>query len=742
MTRKLPIAKNKPPVRFYSILFLTTFSVFIYEILILRVLPLLFSFDLLFIIISSAMLGLGLGGIFVYLKGWTYESFPAAIPILFVLSYPVCTLVIINWFSSVYLTVLLAMIPFFLAGMVLAVLYRSRPDSASRLYFWDLAGGAAGCLFSLALVHWIGVLPSLFSIGILASALPILLIHNTARFYVPLVFCGFIFLWCGFLQPLEVGPETIKKTDTPLGKMLNEAKARWLGSSWDLYSRCDLVVSDTMDRNRSIFINGGTQAVMLRDSGGDEAPFFPDDLVSFPYIFGKNKRVLILGSGGGRDVLIARMMGAKSIRAVEINQGVIDMVESFKDYTGDIYGRKGVELVVEDGRSFIMRDSGQYDRIVLSLASTFAFSDLSSIAQMENYLFTLEAFEEYFSHLADDGELTIFVDFPQITEKFIMTYLEYSRRKGIPPTRAMTYIAGIAVERWSAYAYCLMIRKKPFSAEEADILNFQIEERGLKPVFLPHFSSNTDLYHIADGMMTPQGYMDKSKKHLLPTTDDNPFFMEVLLNHRHKLYQMAGFIGAFLVLLIGLATWRQRHNNQGGFFPLYFTLIGCAFMMVEVALAKRFSFYLGIPQLNLAVIISSILLGCGCGAAFSHRIGDPKKLASICTILGITVIIFSLGVGPFIRYTIDHPVGIRAILVVIYLFPVCFFLGMPFPLGLRLVKGTGEIPWLWGINGVASVLGSVLAVILAMVWGFNWVFFTAGIGYLSLALWAGFLPWE
>lgn len=735
---------NKPPVKYYSVLFLTTFSVFIYEILILRVLPLLFSFDLLFIIISMALLGLGMGGIFVYLRGWKYESIPPGIPILFALSFPVCTLIIINWFSSIYLTVLLAMVPFFLAGMILSALYRSRPQDSGRLYFWDLTGGAAGCLFSLVLVQLLGVLPSLLMVGVVASTVPILIIHNSARTYTPLVICALIFLWGGFLSPVTIGPETIKKTDTPLGTMLNypRVKARWLGSSWDLYSRCDLVVSDTEDRNRSIFINGGTQAVMLRDDGGDEVPFSPDDLVSFPYLFGRNDSLLILGSGGGRDVLVARMMGAKSIRAVEINRGVIDMVESFKDYTGDIYGREGVELFVEDGRSYIMRDSGKYDRIVLSLASTFAFADLSSIAQMENYLFTMEAFEEYFSHLTDDGELTIFVDFPQITEKFIMTYLEFCRLKGIPPTRAMTHIAGIAVDRWSAYAYCLMIRKKPFSEEEADILNFKIEERGLKPVFLPHYSSNTDLYRIADGTMTPEDYMNKSKNHLSPTTDNNPYFMEVMLNHRNKLYRMAGFIGAVLVLLIGLAIWRQGRNNKAGFFPLYFTLIGCAFMMVEVALAKRFSFYLGIPQLNLAVIISSILLGCGCGAAFSHKIDDPKKLAPICTVLGVGIIVFSLGVGPFIRYTIGHPVGIRAILVVLYLFPVCFFLGMPFPLGLRLVKGTGEIPWLWGINGVASVLGSVLAVILAMVWGFNWVFFTAGAGYLSLALWAGILTWE
>jgi hypothetical protein len=178
------------------------------------------------------------------------------------------------------------------------------------------------------------------------------------------------------------------------------------------------------------------------------------------------------------------------------------------------------------------------------------------------------------------------------------------------------------------------------------------------------------------------------------------------------------------------------------FYLGYFTLIGCAFMMVEIAYTKRFSFYLGIPQLNLAVVLTSILLGCGSGAAFSERIRDPRKLGTLCTILGLAIMLLSMGIEPFIRYTIGAPLAVRAFLVLVYLFPVCFLLGMPFPMGIRLAGQTDSISWLWGVNGVASVLGSILAIILAMVWGFQWVFVASGAGYLLLGIWANLLNRE
>ncbi len=61
---------------------------------------------------------------------------------------------------------------------------------------------------------------------------------------------------------------------------------------------------------------------------------------------------------------------------------------------------------------------------------------------------------------------------------------------------------------------------------------------------------------------------------------------------------------------------------------------------------------------------------------------------------------------------------------------------MPFPAGLRHAGAVapGVIPWAWGLNAVASVVGSVAAMVLATAIGFSGVLLAAGGCYLGAAL--------
>jgi hypothetical protein len=160
--------------------------------------------------------------------------------------------------------------------------------------------------------------------------------------------------------------------------------------------------------------------------------------------------------------------------------------------------------------------------------------------------------------------------------------------------------------------------------------------------------------------------------------------------------------------------------------------------MVEIALMKRFSFYLGIPHLNLAVVLFSILLGSGLGGVLTSQMreGVEQKLVIVSMILGLAVISVWISLSGFISSTIHWPIFGRCAVLVSYLFPLSCLLGMPFPLLIRWSKDNfGEdIAWFWGINALAGVLGSIVSVILAMVWGFSATFIGAAILYLAMAI--------
>ena len=77
----------------------------------------------------------------------------------------------------------------------------------------------------------------------------------------------------------------------------------------------------------------------------------------------------------------------------------------------------------------------------------------------------------------------------------------------------------------------------------------------------------------------------------------------------------------------------------------------------------------------------------------------------------------------------------KILLSVALIAPLAFFMGMPFPLGLRRVAASapGFLPWAWGINGFASVLSAVLATLLAIHFGFAVVIAIAILLYAGAA---------
>lgn len=156
-------------------------------------------------------------------------------------------------------------------------------------------------------------------------------------------------------------------------------------------------------------------------------------------------------------------------------------------------------------------------------------------------------------------------------------------------------------------------------------------------------------------------------------------------------------------------------------------------MMLEVSLFQKLSLYLSNPVSATSMLLFSLLLGVGIGSLISTRIF--KNLSAALVISTLAVFIFSLAytylLDELMASTVAGP--FRAGLLT-GLFGIA--MGFPFPLALRLMKQHGLEEFtaaMWGSNGLASVAGAVIAMIIGIEWGFTKVLFIGGGLYLITA---------
>ena len=169
-------------------------------------------------------------------------------------------------------------------------------------------------------------------------------------------------------------------------------------------------------------------------------------------------------------------------------------------------------------------------------------------------------------------------------------------------------------------------------------------------------------------------------------------------------------------------------------------MLGIGFMLVEISLIQRFVLFLGQPILSLAVLLFSLLAGAGAGSLYSGRLTSKKISGGIATAslaITATVVAYTFIIPPLFNQLLGLPLAIRLAAMIIVLIPLGFLMGFPFPLGIRALKEANLenfIPWMWGINGVGSVLGSVLTIVIAVVFGFTQALLTGAGCYLVVFL--------
>lgn len=295
----------------------------------------------------------------------------------------------------------------------------------------------------------------------------------------------------------------------------------------------------------------------------------------------------------------------------------------------------------------------------------------------------------------------------------------------------------------------LILRDTPYAAAEAEEAYTLGVAAGLAPLFVPGVSELPAFRALARGEESLPAFVAAFPARVSPTTDDSPFFYEYSRPLPAHLLWLLGGLALLVLLVVGLA----GKGVQGGgrrltrwFHVAYFAALGGAFMLVEIPALQRSIFALGYPTLAFSVVLFALMTGAGIGSYLSAWVVHPnleRDMARASLLAAIVAAAWLWGAPSLLERWLQAGLLSRSLLAMGLLLPLGFFMGIPFPLGIRLMKREGQeaaVPWMWAVNGVVSVAGSVGAVAIAIVAGFSWAMTLGTVLYVAAAglAWLGF----
>jgi spermidine synthase len=740
-------------------------AIIMIELTLTRVFSVTMFYHFAFLAISIAMFGLSAGSVFVYVSPRLHPAEGAgrqlqAYAAIFWLVTTVSAILLLRMrvdteysagnalrMIGIYL---LAAAPFVAGGAGLALAVSRLHFDIGRVYAADLLGAAGGCLVLIPVLNAIGAPGAMLlaaGIGALSSVLFAVSsgrANSRSTWLAPgVASIGLALqLWHPWLDVF--------------GAKGHEG-APLLFSKWNSFSRIavydsphvDWGLSETYEgslpRSRYMDIDAGASTPILEASGGlPSLAYLRYELTALAYAIKARPHVLVIGPGGGRDLWTALVHGARRVEGVEVNPIIVRdvMLGQFRDYSGGIYSAPGVSVEADDGRSYVSRSRVSYDLIQASLVDTWAATTAGAFALTENNLYTVEAFESYFSHLQPDGVLTITRWYADGL-RLVSLVQAAGRTLGWPDIADRVFIA-----RKGPLAV-FVFKRSAMTSDQIDRLNERCRELNFAVVYSPLTPSNpapATMDPYARLVTTPYADLpaayEASGVDISPSTDDRPFFFRpdkagtplklrfdrsVLFGNGTEV--LSGLLSISIVLLglfvfVPLA-WLSPEPVVWRELPLaplaYFACLGAGFMFVEMGLMQRFVLLLGHPVYSLSVILFTLLLGGGLGSALSRRLGSPARtLRFVIPAIIVVSLAYSWILPTLLTSWVAWARPLRILVSIAFLLPLGLLLGMPLPAGFRLIgeRRSGVLAWAWGVNGAMSVLGATLAIYVAMSYGF------------------------
>ncbi len=666
-----------------------------------------------------------------------------------------------------------ALLPYFFGGWMLGSVFRDYAARIHILYFADLVGAGLACLMFLLMIGPLGAI-HLVLITCALVAIPPLVngIRNTSN-KVALVGITITLVGLGaFESKINAGiqPEPTKAFSLMYESLEPGDTKNWEFSEWNSISRIDVASAELgPDREQPqleqkvVFIDGDAWTGIAEGEWWKQRP--ERDVARWtdylgPYYFTEPTfdSALIIGTGGGGDVAHALQFGAQSVDAVEINPTTYRLLlEEYLEANDRLLDSPGVRAYNEEGRSFVARTDQLYDVITMTGIDTFAAINSGAYVLSENYLYTLEAMHDYLSHLTDDGILNItrWLHHAETPRLFVVCY-ETLLRLGIEDPGKHIIVQG-------SDRATIMIKMKPFSPEEIREYGDHVAAAGAQ-MYYPEHAAHTvnpliEDYVQARANGTQDQFFDDLDYDITPVSDDSPFFFhfdkprtlyKALTGQdiadfvrgqwpSFTLFTLLGFTFIAVVIFMLVPLMRRSHPRVPGFarWLAYFTCLGVSFIFIEIAMMQRFALLLGHPARSLAVVLSSLLIFAGIGSMLRGALN--VNLTRALGVLAVMLLLVAYVYPVIIEAALGLSLFARSLLTIALVAPPALIMGMPFPSGLQSVSrhGSDSVAWMWGVNGGSTVLGSILAIIIA-IWGsFTLVILTATAGYLlALVLFA------
>jgi hypothetical protein len=740
------------------------------ELALTRIFSVTMYYHFAFLVISIALFGLSASAVLVYVLRRRLASIPTAhlltraallhaVGTVVALALLVRVHVGLNYSSSNLVLMLviyvLAALPFLTGGAVIAIAFTRLAARINVVYAADLLGAAAGCLALLPLLNQLGAPGVVLTAAGLALCAAVCFAPPERRMRMAVAVAA-LFSLPAAAQVAGAAPFEVTDTKGHEGD-------RVLFSKWNSFSRVAVYERDHGDWSLSPTYSGprGEALFMDIDSAAstpilksartpDQAEYLRHELTALAYHLVERPgdfTALVIGPGGGRDLVSALGFGARHVDGVEINPIIARdvMLDRFFDYSGGIYAHPRVTIHVDDGRSFVRRSTTRYDVIQASLVDTWAATAAGAYTLTENSLYTTEAFAEYLDHLTDAGILTI--------SRWVFDGLRLvSLGQAASEARGLDAARHLAVVQLGRVA-TFLLKKQPFTPAETNRLEEVADRLGFTVLYAPggRFDATSDYARLIMAP-NPPAFIERHPLDISPTTDDRPFFFHTTRlgdqfgvafgrsmlfgNGLSALLTLIGISGLLVALFVigPLLAERERHARGWGKWLLYFGALGAGFMLLEVALLQRFVLLLGHPVYSLTVTLFSLLLGTGLGSLISRRvredaIGRAARRALVAVVL--LAVASAAGLAAIVDLGIAWPLPARIAAAGALLLPIGVLLGIPLPAGMRLLAAARPalIPWGLGMNGALSVVGATLAVFLAMNWGFSSTLSIAGLVY-------------
>jgi len=781
----------------YFGLFFVALATLMYEILLTRIFSVTMLYHFAFVALSVAMFGMTVGALLVYmlprlftterLRVWLAAAslaFPIAMILSFLtqLSVPFRIYPSIVAIYAIVFTYAVIAVPFVVSGIVVCLSLTGFPAKVSRLYAADLCGAALGCVLLIPVldysdgptaVLWVCWLASLgaiaFSRGVPSRALragaiaTMLVFGVAAAAHTALVWRHFpVFRILYIKGSFEARPLYEKWNSYSRVRVNGNRDAQVLPQGWGL-SRTLPAELRVRQLQMDIDVVAGT-VMTGYDGTPASVPHLGYDVTNLAYRIRPGADALVIGAGGGRDVLSALTLGAKSVTAVEINKDILRTVNGrFGDFTGHLDRDPRVRFVNDEARSYVARSTDRFGLIQISLIDTWAATAAGAFVLSENAIYTTDAWRTFLSHLTPDGMLSVsrwyYRDSPSEMYRTLTLAVDALRASGVADPRAH-----IAIVRNMTLANrpetpdgvgTLLVSRRPFTPGEIAALDRVSSELQFEVMLTPAASRDPLFVELAGP--NAEAAMAAYPLRINPPGDDSPFFFNMLrlrdlarldllqsgkqTNNLIAVATLGVLLATVLVLTalcIFVPLWWRRADARGS-LPLlvYFSAIGLGFMLIETSQMQRLIIALGHPTYALSVVLFGLLLSSGIGSFLTGGVtAETASRSGAIRIAVLVAVLVATGIATpiVVRATAAGSTPVRVAAALALLFPAGLMLGMAFPIGMKAASAGGRAavltPWLWGLNGAASVVASVLSICIALAWSIPAAYWTGCAVYL------------